>query len=209
MERSVTLRPAAEDADEGEPLERLLAGNSRFAAGESQHPRQTSGRRADLAQEQKPFAMVLACVDARVPPEIVFDQGLGDLYVVRTAGLALDNVAMGSLQYGVQVFRIPLLVVLGHARCLAVGAAIEAMEGRFHPTAQISAVTDYIRPAVDAVPRKPEEAWEIAIRQNVALTVGRLKVAPVLMEAVNSRALSIVGARYDLDTGKVEVVVPE
>ena len=110
-------------------LQCLLEGNRRFAANQPLHPRRGPHRRREISQGQEPFAIVLGCADSRVPPTLVFDCGLGDLFVIRTAGHVVDEVVLGSMSYGVEVLEIPLLVVLGHSRCGAVQAAVQSTGG--------------------------------------------------------------------------------
>jgi carbonic anhydrase len=129
-----------------EALTRLQEGNQRYVALQATHPNQTGGRRSELAQSQKPFAIVFGCVDSRAAPELVFDRGLGDLFVIRTAGHVLDNAALGSIEFGVAELKIPLLMVLGHERCGAVSATIEAVEKHAEAPDQIAALVKGIAP---------------------------------------------------------------
>jgi carbonic anhydrase len=189
-----------------EALERLKAGGERFASGGVHRPDQDTTYRATLAAGQHPFACVLSCVDSRVPPEIVFDQGLGDLFVVRTAGQVLDHAVLGSIQYGVAELKIPLLVVVGHEKCGAVKATLEAVEKNSAPSGtDIDALVTAIKPAVVAVEEeKPADKLDAAVRHNVTNIVADLGTKAILSAAVAAGTLKIVGARYDLDTGEVE-----
>jgi carbonic anhydrase len=187
---------------------RLEEGNARFVEGEAAHPDQSTDRRAATGTgKQAPFAAVLSCVDSRVPPEIVFDQGLGDLFTVRTAGQVIDRAVLGSLQFGIAEFGIPLLVVLGHSGCGAVKATIEALEK--HAAAShtdVDALVAAIAPAVAEARElgaKPEELLEVTVGANVERVVRQLGSAKVLGLASRSRKLKIVGAIYDLETGEV------
>jgi carbonic anhydrase len=189
-----------------EALARLLEGNVRYAANKTTDLNEGAARRVDVANGQHPFATIFGCVDSRVPPELVFDRGLGDLFVVRTAGHVIDRAVLGSLEYGVAELQIPLLVVLGHEKCGAVKATIEAVEMHAEAEADIGALVAGIRAAVEKVEHDAGDLLENAIEANVVLTVARLKTSPILSEAVAKGALKIVGARYDLDRGKVDVL---
>jgi carbonic anhydrase len=142
--------PAPEMPVEGpeEALQRLIEGNERFATGATKPINESSDRRAKVVQRQRPFAMIFSCVDSRVPPELIFDRGLGDLFVVRTAGHAVDHAVMGSLEYGAYELEVPLLMVLGHKKCGAVKATMEAVEAGAHAEGSIEYLVDAIRPAV-------------------------------------------------------------
>jgi carbonic anhydrase len=187
-------------------LARLKAGAERFTSGGVQRPDQDTTYRATLSKGQHPFATVLSCVDSRVPPEIVFDQGLGDLFVTRTAGQVVDHAVLGSIQYGVAELKIPLLVVLGHEKCGAVKATVEAVEKNSPAMGNdIDALVAAIKPAVQkAEADKATDALDASVRNNVANIVTALGGAAVISAAVAAGSLKIVGARYDLDTGEVE-----
>ncbi len=192
-------------ADEvsGSPWARLMAGNRRYVAGQPTHPDQTPARRGELAAGQRPFAAILGCADSRVSPEILFDQGLGHLFVVRVAGNIVDNAVLGSLEYAVAHLGVRLIVVLGHTDCGAVQAAVE---GSAHEGA-IARVVEAILPAVKLARSQPGPPVDNAVRANVVRTVERLRSAePVLAAAVNQGRLQIRGAIYDLATGVVQQV---
>jgi carbonic anhydrase len=199
-------------ADEGpvsnadEALQRLMAGNERYAANKSINLNENEKRRVELAQGQNPFATIFSCVDSRVPPELLFDRGLGDLFVARTAGHVLDNAVLGSLEYGVAELKIPLLMVLGHEKCGAVKATIEAVENNVQGEAEINTLVEGIRPAVEKAHSEAGDLLDNTVRANVELTVERLKHSAILEEAVHNGTLKIVGARYDLDSGMVEII---
>lgn len=194
-----------------EAIARLKAGAARFTSGGVLRPDQDVAYRATLAAGQHPFAVILSCADSRVPPEIVFDQGLGDLFVVRTAGQVVDHAVLGSIQYGIAELKIPLLVVLGHEKCGAVKATIEAVE-KHSPAAgnDIDALVAAIKPAVEEEAEEEAEAdasddlVDAVVRRNAANIVAALGKKPILGEAVAAGSLQIVGARYDLDAGTVE-----
>jgi carbonic anhydrase len=200
----VVANPAPSNADEA--LVRLKAGNARFVSGDLTHPDQNQARRTVVAAAQHPFAQVIACVDSRVPPELVFDEGLGNLFVSRSAGQTLDHAVLGSIEFGVAELKIPLLVVLGHERCGAVKATLEAVEKKSPAGGNdIDTLVEAIRPAVDSA--EGEHAPDLlaaAVSHNVTNVVERLSAAPILQSAITGGTLKVVGAVYDLDTGKVE-----
>jgi carbonic anhydrase len=142
-----------------------------------------------------------------VPPELVFDRGLGDMFVIRTAGHVLDNAALGSIEYGVAELHVPLLLVLGHERCGAVVASVEAVEHHATAPGRIGALVDGIRPAIEHTHGWPGDDIDNVVRANTELTVAALQASqPILAHAVAEGKLKIVGARYDLGTGAVEVL---
>jgi len=183
-----------------EALARLVDGNARFVSGLALHHNQDSGRRIEVAREQHPFAAILSCSDSRVPPEVVFDQGIGDLFVVRTAGGVADDLALGSLEYAVDRLGVRLIVALGHQSCLAVAEAIRFANAPGH----IDRLVKLIRPAVEKIINKPGEALDNAVRANTELVVELLKnCQPLLTRYIKENRLHIAGARYDLVSGKV------
>lgn len=195
---SVRQPTTALTADEA--WKRLEEGNTRFATGHSRAIADHSGRRAELSKGQHPFAVVVSCSDSRVVPEIVFDQGLGDLFVIRTAGEVVDDDALGSIEYAVEHLGSSLIVVLGHTRCGAVTAAVEGGT----PPGHIVALTKAIQPAVEQTRGQQGDSVENAVRDNVREVVKQLSgSAPILSESVHEGKVSIVGAEYNLDTGRV------
>ena len=192
-----------------EALLQLIAGNHRWATGQATRPHQDNSRRLEATQGQHPIAVVFSCVDSRVPPEIVFDQGLGDLLVIRTAGHVIDNAALGSIEFGVEELHIPLVVVLGHERCGAVNATIEAIEANATAHGQIGTLIEGIRPAVEQTHGHSGDALDNAVRANTVLTVDALRTrSSLLREALSHGEVKIVGGRYDLQSGLVEITVP-
>ena len=190
---------AALNADEA--LKQLMAGNKRYAEGKATRRHQDAVRRTEVAKGQKPMATILSCSDSRVPPEIVFDQGLGDLFVVRVAGNIAEAHGLGSIEYAAEHLGSRLIVVLGHERCGAVEATLKGGEAHGH----IQWLVDAISPAVDKARGKPGDALDNAVTSNVAMVVQRLK-ALMLASMLVERGVKIVGARYDLDTGVVELL---
>jgi carbonic anhydrase len=201
--------PHAESSSEAVTAETALArlkyGNARFVGGNATRPRQDTERRGELAAGQHPHATILSCVDSRVPPEIVFDHGLGDLFVIRTAGQVVDHAVLGSIQYGVHELHIPLLVVMGHTKCGAVKATVEAVEKNSPASGtDIDALVTAIKPAVEeAKGDNPADLVDASITKNVSAIVSRLSKATVLADAIADKHLAVVGAKYDLATGAV------
>lgn len=183
-------------------LQKLMEGNQRFVQHQPQYPDQSALRLQEVAQAQHPFATILSCADSRVPAEIVFDQGIGDIFDVRIAGNIATHEAIGSIEYAVVLLGSPLLMVMGHERCGAVTAAVqkESLLG------DISTFVKAIKPAVKKVKDQPGDAVENAVVANVQYQIERLKRSQLLTEQVRSGKLKIVGGRYDLDTGIVTII---
>ncbi len=187
-------------------LELLQAGNLRFQKGKVIWPNQTRARRIAVAQKQNPFAIVFSCVDSRVPPELLFDRGLGDIFTIRTAAHVIDQAALGSLEFGVAEVNIPLLVVLGHQRCGAVTATITAINTHEEPPGSIKALVDYIRPAVLEAKGTGATLVNNAVHINTTRTVQALRQSTIINDAIKSEKLALVAAYYDLDTGAVTII---
>ncbi len=184
-------------------LELLLAGNARFMAGRPIFPDQSPNRRRELAEGQKPFAIVLTCADSRVAPELYFDQGLGNLFVLRNAGNILNDHTIGSIEYAVEHLGAGLNVVIGHAKCGAVAAAVAGG----HAPGHIGSIVESIQPAVQASAEQSGDKVDNAVRANARLVATALQASdPILSEAVKHGHLKVVPARYDLVTGKVEML---
>ena len=183
-------------------LQALKEGNRRYVAGQAQHPHQDAARRQETGSQQRPFAVILGCSDSRVPPELIFDQGIGDLFVIRTAGHVADRAALGSVEYAVEHLGVPLVVVLGHTGCGAVTAAVRHAPAEDAP--HIGYLVEVILPAVRQTADLPGDPVANAIDAHVRRTVETLVAAsPILAERARSGALRIVGARYDLESGEV------
>lgn len=180
-----------------EVLKQLLEGNQRFIENKRKNPNQTITRVQEVAQGQAPFAAILSCADSRVPAEIIFDRGLGDLFVVRNAGNIATPVEIGSLEFGTLVLGAKVLMVIGHQSCGAVKATIagNAVPG------QISSILDAIKPAI-----KPNQTLEEATIANVKLGMTRLQDSPVISQLIKDGKLKIAGGYYNLETGMVKVV---
>jgi carbonic anhydrase len=191
-----------------EALERLREGNRAFASDQPLPVNQGSERRHELAAGQAPFAVLVSCSDSRVPPEIVFGRGLGELFTIRMAGNTIDTTALGSIEYAVEHLGVPLVVVMGHERCGAVSAAADVVQRNSHFPGAVGAMLQPIIPAVLAArAANPEgDLVDHAVRENVRQVIRHLREAasPALLERQASGGLRIVGARYDLDDGVVD-----
>jgi len=194
----------------GETWQRLLEGNERFVHGTPAHPHQDSDRRSSLAGGQKPVAALFGCADSRLAAEIIFDAGLGDLFVVRNAGQVVGDTVLASLEYAVSVLEVPLVVVLGHDSCGAVATAIDVIEGGA-PTGSryLEGLVDMITPSVRRARIErgalddldPRDVGRLHIHASVAALVER---SGLLSAAVAEGRLAVVGANYDLGAGRVE-----
>lgn len=187
-------------------LQELMAGNQRFVSGQMTSLAHLTEGRAALAQGQSPFAVVVSCSDSRVPPELVFDQPPGQIFVIRTAGQVIDEAAMSSIVYGVDALKAPLLLVLGHAGCGAVEAAVAALQGQTIP-GYAYRFAEAIGPAVQSVEQQPGDLLDNAVRANIKQGVDQFRSAqPVLAEAVAGGHLTVAGAYHDLASGQVSLL---
>lgn len=182
--------------------ERLLEGNQRFVSGKAAHPNQSIDLREKLAKGQKPIAVVVTCSDSRVSPELVFDQGLGDLFVIRTAGNIVDSIGIGSIEYAVEHLGTSLVVVMGHESCGAVKAALHG--GKFD--GGIQTIVDQI--TKNMTDESHDEASDVngGIAANVRAVVRQLSNSQPILSKKADNGLNIIGARYSLETGLVEAV---
>lgn len=187
------------DLTPDQALKSLKDGNQRFVTRKRRYPNQTSARLVEVAKGQKPFASILGCADSRVPAEIVFDQGLGDLFVCRVAGNIATPEEIGSLEFGSLVLGAKLILVLGHERCGAVDAAIKGAQ----VPGQIGSLIEAIQPSVETSKNTPGDRLENTCKANVLAQIEKLKASPVLSELIKTEKLKIVGGYYDLDNGKV------
>lgn len=188
----------------------LQEGNARFVAGQMQHPSQSADRRTEVAAEQKPFAVIFGCSDSRVAAEIIFDQGLGDLFVVRTAGHVLDTTVVGSIEFGVEALSAPLVVVLAHDRCGAVAAATKALTTGELPTGFVRAIVDRVIPSIvrmgDPGVLPSLDAATLG-REHTRHTVEMLQsYSAALAAAVAEGRCAIVGVEYTLSDGRISLV---
>lgn len=181
-------------------LRELKAGNDHHVAKKYDHPHQTAVRQRELAATQAPHAIILSCADSRVAPEIVLDQGLGDLFDVRVAGNVASDTEIASIEYAASHLHTPLLVVMGHQKCGAVTAAAE----NGHAEGHLPTLVALIRPAIDRARTQPGDLIENAVRINVENVVRQIRGSkPVLAPLVEKGTLMVAGAIYSLDTGKV------
>ena len=185
----------------------LAAGNERFVTGTHAHPNQDAATRGELAHGQRPFALIFGCADSRVAAEIIFDQGLGDLFIVRTAGHVVDAGVLGSIEYGVEVLGIPLVGILGHDSCGAVAATVEALDHGPMPGGYLRDLVERVTPSVLAARqagRAGTDEIEIEhVRQTGSLLVDRSRA---LAAAVDEGRTAIVGLVYDLADGQARIV---
>lgn len=193
-----------------EAWERLAAGNQRFMSGRTEHPNQDVQRRESLETGQTPTAILFGCGDSRVASEIIFDQGLGDLFVVRTAGHVVDNAVLGSIEYGVGLLGVPLIVILGHDSCGAVSASLASARSGQMPTGFIRDIVERVMPSVvqarAAGLTTVEEVEAMHVRATATLLLDRSRM---LHDAVADGTLGIVGATYKLAAGRVAAVGAE
>jgi carbonic anhydrase len=194
-----------------EALERLREGNRRFVAEQREDATAGRTRRREVAAAQEPFAIILGCSDSRVPAEIVFDQGLGDLFVIRVAGNIVAPSQIGSVEFAAERYHVRLVVVLGHSQC---GAILATLEELARPTTarsrNLRSIVHRIRPAVSKLvhakpPLGPDALVHHAVRANVRVSANHLRHgSPVLEQAINEAGLLVVGAEYSLETGLVD-----
>jgi carbonic anhydrase len=199
--------PAAPRATSDQALQMLVDGNKRFVAGAITHPGRTPADFQPLAAGQYPVAAIVSCADSRVAPEILFDQGIGDIFVIRVAGNYIDGAGAavkGSVEYAVAELNVPLIMVLGHSQCGAVKAAIKHIHDHDALPGAINELVNSIKPAVTETEGKPGDQLQNAIEANVRRGVEKLKtLGPVIAPAVKSGKVKVVGGTYDLATGSV------
>jgi carbonic anhydrase len=182
----------------GDALRQLMEGNARYVANRAEHPRQRPSN-----SPQHPIAVVLSCSDSRVPPEIAFDQGVGDLFVVRAAGNTYDRLALQSIEYAVEHLGAKLIVVMGHEQCGAVKAALAS-----HPDPHAGPMLVNIYPAVRATEHRPGDRWSNTVNENAILVAKRLAEEPALAGRIKRGELKVTAARYDMGTGAVTILSP-
>jgi carbonic anhydrase len=201
---SAAVEPLAANADQA--LQLLRDGNQRFAENHAEHLDDNLARRMAVTSTQKPFATILSCVDSRVSIELIFDRGIGDLVVIRSAGQVLDRSVVGSLEFVVAELNTPLLMALGHQRCGALTAAVKAFDTHQPQPGDLDYLVDASTPAVKQVTGQPGDRVTNAVRANIALTVAQLRKSAVLAQAEGTGKVKIVGGYYSLDTGKDDVL---
>lgn len=195
-----------------EALERLRDGNYRFSKNlRALESMSSDTKRLKLVAEQKPFAIILGCSDSRVPAEIIFDQGLGDLFVIRIAGNVVAPSQIGSVEFAVSKFGTSLVIVLGHSQCGAVQTTVDVLnKDDTTPSKNISTIVDRIKPSVQSLmntdlKNRPDELLEEAIRANVRVSANHLRHGSEMLEKlIDEKKLAIVGAEYNLETGEVD-----
>ncbi|MHC4270768.1 MAG: carbonic anhydrase [Planctomycetota bacterium] len=191
-----------------EALRCLVEGNERFLQGRSLHPHEEPQWRNSLGSGQEPFAIILGCSDSRVPPELIFDQGFGDLFVIRVAGNVIDSDVAGSVEYGVIHLQVPLVVVLGHEGCGAVTAALMSKSERGEEASEIQGLLARIQPALPEIDRskREDEIIKDAVEANVKWSMNQLGEIPVIYQRIEKGLLTIVGGVYEIVTGRVNFI---
>ena len=187
-------------------LKELQEGNQRFVNALMEHPGQDREQRVRLSTYQQPFAVILTCSDSRLAPELIFDQGLGDLFVVRVAGNIVDSALLGSIEYAVGHLRTPLVMVMGHESCGAVSATLESLRDRTQPQGNVAALISAITPAVAVAEKRPGDLLVNTIRANAEQSRNAIVNSSELMGPLDSGALKVVTAYYELDTGTATVI---
>jgi carbonic anhydrase len=205
----ILLLPAAAPAQEhpqGMPADKALAalmeGNLRYAAHRETHPDATPEHRAGLVKGQHPHAVIVGCADSRVPPELVFDAGLGDLFVIREAGNVVDDVVLGSIEYAVQHLGVKLIMVLGHEQCGAVTAAVKhTREGH------VTRIVELIEPVVAETRNQPGDAVHNCVLANAKYVAKQIRASkPILENLIRRGDVKVVAAVYEIDSGKVKTL---
>ncbi|MER7892459.1 carbonic anhydrase [Micromonospora sp. NPDC094482] len=187
-------------------LAELLAGNRRFISGQPVHGHDVTAAAASASGDQQPYAVLLGCIDSRVPLEAIFDQTFGSICVIRTGGHVLDRAVLGSIEYVVHQLGVPLVVVLGHERCGAVAATVEAVRSGERPGGALAHLVDQIAPAVTEVGADDPRVQPLAIRRHVLRTVAALRADDLLAGPVAAGRVDVVGALYDLASGEVSLL---
>lgn len=188
-------------------LEKLIDGNKRFAQNKSIHPNLGNELRNKLVSRQKPFAAILSCSDSRVPVEIIFDAGLGDLFVVRTAGHVLSSEVMGSLEYAVKALGVKLIMILGHENCGAISTALEAYQTKTYDefSSNIQAILNHIYPAIEKT--KGDDLLNCAVKSNIFYQIEDLiNKDDYIANKIKKGEIALVGAMYSLSSGLIEVL---
>ncbi|MEH0937148.1 carbonic anhydrase [Micromonospora psammae] len=187
-------------------LVELLAGNRRFVSGRPVHGHDVTAAAAVASGDQQPYAVVLGCIDSRVPLEAIFDQTFGSICVIRTGAHVLDRAVHGSIEFVVGQLGVPLVMVLGHERCGAVASAIDTLRSGERPGGALAYLVDQIAPAVTEVGADDPRAHPMAVRRHVRRTVAALRADELLSEPVAEGRVDVVGALYDLATGEVALL---
>ena len=187
-----------------EALQKLLDGNERYIQDRLLHPDRNTERREAVSARQEPFAIILGCSDSRVPPEIIFDQGVGDLFVVRVAGNVVGPIALESILYSTKYLHSSLIIVLGHERCGAVTAVLEGI------TTDIKTISSLIKPIIQKCKKckhtSTEDLLDLCIRSNAKNIAKNIKKSPIIAQYIQEKKIDVVAGYYDLDTGRVEIL---
>lgn len=187
--------------------QRLREGNQRFVMGTSSHPNQDALHRASLVETQHPFAVIFGCSDSRLAAEIIFDLGLGDVFVVRTAGQVIDDAVLGSLEFSVSVLNVPLIVVLGHDRCGAVSATMDSLDSGEMPVGFLRELVERITPSVLTSRRNGVTDLNATVVEHIKQTSKRMvDSSRVIADAVEQGSTAVMGVTYRLEDGKAEIV---
>jgi carbonic anhydrase len=206
-DNSAATPPAADEV-----LKQLIAGNEHFATNQSQNLRRSPEDFRRVAEGQNPIAIIVACADSRVSPELLFDMGVGDLFVIRVAGNVVNGAGVtvkGSIEYAIAELKVPLIVVLGHTNCGAVKAAVQHIDKKDSLPGAINGLVELIKPAAAKVKGQAGDVYDNTTRENVRIGVERLKtLEPVIAPLVKEGRVKVVGGLYDLKTGKVELLSP-
>ncbi len=189
-----------------EALQKLLDGNNRYIQDRLLHPDRNTERREAVSARQEPFAIILGCSDSRVPPEIIFDQGVGDLFVVRVAGNVIGPIALESIEYSTKYLHSSLIIVLSHERCGAVTAVLEGI------TIDIKTISSLIEPVIQECKSKcshdtsTKDLLDLCIRSNAKNIAKYIKTSPIISQHIQEKKIDVVAGYYDLDTGRVEIL---
>ena len=206
-DQPVSATPPQNTISPAEALDRLMQGNARYVAGETECKDYSIGR-AERAGAQYPIVAVLSCSDSRVSPELLFEQGPGDIFVVRVAGNFVNPDGLASMEYAVKILGVPLLMVLGHTNCGAISAAVKVVTEHAELPGLLPELVEFIEPAViTAHAKHPSDLVAAAIEENVRLNVKRLiDDTPILADALAAKKIAISGGVYDIATGKVKLI---
>lgn len=204
---SAQQMPPAGHPSPAEIWEKLKAGNERFVSGELMHPNQNAARRSSLTDSQHPMAVIFGCSDSRLAAEIIFDVGLGDVFVVRTAGQVIDDAVLGSLEFSVDELKVPLIVVLGHDSCGAVSAALQSTASGTTPKGFVRSLVERITPSVLAAQRAGLTSVNDTVEEHVKQTASRIvDHSRVVHDAVQTGRAAVIGVTYRLAEGRADVV---
>jgi carbonic anhydrase len=181
-------------------LQKLIAGNLRYTKDQLLHPNHDRDRREEVFSKQNPFAIIVGCSDSRVPPEIIFDQGIGDLFIVRVAGNVVGQIGLDSINFSATQLHSSLILVLGHQNCGAVNAVLN------NNIKGIEAIAEKIAPAIQQINKDQSNALEQAIKANVKMIVEQLKSYKVIADIISQKKIQVVGGYYHLESGLVELI---